>query len=230
MSKQQKKVQSTNDAGLKAVEEKQDPMNWETLLCLGDSITFGARSYLGYPEMCGHILEERLDKQWNVVNHATNGFTTIDLVRSLNTHQVTYKQIFPSLITILIGTNDIKNSTSATDFTIAYRQLLVKAGLFAVNNNVVLIKIPHFTNKVFYPYHFDMNRTVSVFNDIIEDLAQEAGLRTFTLQLDDDDFFDGVHFNAKGSQNAAMQLAGFILKDKGIEDITSLSKNAIPSR
>ena len=67
-------------------------MNWETLLCLGDSITFGARSYFGYPEIAGNILEEKLSKSWNIINHSTNGFTTIDLIRSLNPVLTNYKQ------------------------------------------------------------------------------------------------------------------------------------------
>ncbi len=199
-------------------------MNWETLLCLGDSITFGARSYLGYPEICGSVLEKKLEKKWNVINHATNGFTTIDLVRSLNPELISYKQVFPSLISIMIGTNDIKNKTAISDFEIAYRQLLVKATLFSVNNNIVCLKIPRFTNKVFYPYHYDMNTKVKEFNLLIEKLAAEHGCRHFELNLSDDDFYDGVHFSSKGSTTAGHQLASYILKDKGFENFTDLSE------
>ncbi|NQV02922.1 MAG: hypothetical protein HQ542_09770 [Bacteroidia bacterium] len=53
-------------------------MNWETLISFGDSITIGARSYLGYPEICGDLLENILNKDWHVINHARNGFTTIN--------------------------------------------------------------------------------------------------------------------------------------------------------
>lgn len=41
-------------------------MNWETLLCMGDSITIGSRSYLGYPEYAGHYLSTETNKKWNV--------------------------------------------------------------------------------------------------------------------------------------------------------------------
>ncbi len=198
-------------------------MNWETLLCLGDSITFGARSYFGYPEIAGNILEKKLSKAWNIINHSTNGFTTIDLIRSLNPVSTLYKAEFPSLITIMIGTNDIKNKTSLEDFKIAYAQIILKAKLMSVNNNIILFKIPHFTQKVFYPYHFEMNETVKLFNKAIEELASTNNLRTLQLKLDDDDFFDGVHFNQKGSQTAAKQLANFILKDKGFESTSDMS-------
>lgn len=198
-------------------------MNWETLLCLGDSITFGDRSYFGYPEIAGSILEEKLSKNWNIINHSTNGFTTIDLIRSLNPLTTLYKEEFPSLITIMIGTNDIKNKTSLEDFKIAYSQIILKAKLMSVNNNIILFKIPQFTQKVFYPYHFEMNDTVKLFNKIIEELASANNLRTLQLELNDDDFFDGVHFSPTGSETAAKQLANFILKDKGFESTSDMS-------
>jgi lysophospholipase L1-like esterase len=197
-------------------------MNWETLLCFGDSITFGARSYLGYPEICGNILEKKLSKAWNIINHATNGFTTIDLIRSLDPVLNNYKAEFPSIITIMIGTNDVKNKTSLEDFSIAYSQIIVKARLIAVNNNIVLLKIPRFTKKVFYPYHFNMNETIMKYNEIIERLGKQNDIRTLALDLDDDDFFDGVHFSLKGSLTTGKQLASFILKDKGFEDSADL--------
>ncbi|MFT6981783.1 MAG: lysophospholipase L1-like esterase [Crocinitomicaceae bacterium] len=198
-------------------------MNWETLLSFGDSITFGARSYFGYPEICGSTLEKKLSKSWNIINHSTNGFTTVDLIRSLNPCLQGYKSEHPSIITIMIGTNDIKNKTSLNVFIDAYKQIIVKARLMAVNDNIVLFKIPRFTKEVFYPYNFEMNSQVEAFNTAIEELAVQNGLRTIELELDDDDFFDGVHFSTKGSNSAAQQLANFILKDKGFESSSNLS-------
>jgi lysophospholipase L1-like esterase len=198
-------------------------MNWESLVCLGDSITFGARSYLGYPEICGAILEKRMKKSWHVINHSTCGFTTMNLVRSLNSVMLSYKEMFSSIITIMIGTNDIKDQVPEEDFLTAYDQLIVKARLMSVNNNVLLFRIPRFTNMVFYPYHFGMNSTVELFNRGIEALAVKHGLRTIDLKLEDDHFYDGVHFNDAGSGAAGAQLAAFILKDKGIEDPAGLS-------
>jgi lysophospholipase L1-like esterase len=198
-------------------------MNWETLLCFGDSITFGARSYLGYPEICGNILEKELDKSWHVINHATNGFTTIDLVRSINTELKNYKEAYPSLITVMIGTNDIKQNVPLNDFKIAYKQLVNKLKLLSINNNILLLNIPPLTQKVFYPYNYEMNENISVFNTCIAEIATENKLRLLHLDFTNDDFFDGVHLNHDGVNSAAKQLAKFILKDKGIESTSDLS-------
>jgi lysophospholipase L1-like esterase len=198
-------------------------MNWETLLSFGDSITAGARSYLGYPEICGDILGRHLDKHWHVINHAVNGYTTMDLVKSMNPLLENYKGSFPSLVTVMIGTNDIKNKVSTEEFMVAYRQLVIKLRLLAINDNVLLLKIPRFTQKVFYPYHFSMNEQVSEFNSCIESIAAAHQLRCLEFDFSDDDFFDGVHLNAKGSHAAGIQLARFILNDKGFEGTAALS-------
>ena len=85
-------------------------MNWQTILFLGDSITIGSRSYLGYPEIVGSILSNKLKNSWNVINHATSGFTAIDLARSIDLSMTNYISLKPGLITILVGTNDVKSS------------------------------------------------------------------------------------------------------------------------
>jgi len=197
-------------------------MNWETLLAFGDSITYGARSYIGYPEICGDILGVKLDKKWHVINHATNGFTTMDLIRSINPMLDNYKNSYPSIITVMIGTNDIKTHVSINDFRIAYNQLIIKLRLLSIGNNVLLLKIPRFTQKVFYPYNYSMNEQVNEFNSCIEQLAIENNLRSFDCNLADDDFFDGVHLNSKGCLTVAHQLSSYILKDKGIENSSNL--------
>ncbi len=67
-------------------------MNWETLMCFGDSITIGARSYCGYPEYTGFSLQKELGNYWNVINHAISGHTAIDLNRyiTVNFHNLSY--------------------------------------------------------------------------------------------------------------------------------------------
>ena len=86
---------------------------------------------------------------------------------------------------LIIGIrNDIKNKNSIEDFAIAYKQIIIKAKLMSVNNNIVLFRIPRFTNKVFYPYNFEMNTDVRSFNNVIDALAKENNLRTIDLKSD----------------------------------------------
>jgi len=164
-----------------------------------------------------------IDPFWHVINHATNGFTTLDLIRSINPQLDNYKNSYPSLITVMIGTNDVKTHVTLSDFEIAYNQLIVKLKLLSVNNNIIVFKIPRLTQKVFYPYNYAMNDKIKEFNSCIESLAKMHKLRTFEFDFADDDFFDGVHLNPKGCQTAGMQLSNLILKDKGFESTSNMS-------
>ncbi|HET6245060.1 MAG TPA: SGNH/GDSL hydrolase family protein, partial [Bacteroidia bacterium] len=170
-------------------------MNWETLMCFGDSITIGARSYCGYPEYAGNLLEKKLGNNWNVINLAVCGYTAMDLARYISSNFSNLKQFEPGIISILIGTNDVKKNTLPSDFEIAYRQVILKALLLSCNRNVVLIKLPFFPKNVAYPYNFGMNNKVDSCNEIIDQLAVNYNLRAMEFHLNDADLFDGVHLN-----------------------------------
>jgi lysophospholipase L1-like esterase len=191
-------------------------MNWETLMCFGDSITIGARSYCGYPEYCSDFLEKEIGNKWNVVNHAVSGYTAIDLHRYITNNFQNLSSFNPSIVTVLIGTNDIKCGTSPEDFGIAYNQILIKAKLIAMRRNVLMIKIPHLTPKVMYPYFYSMNDKIAEFNEMLESLAENNNVRLTQFNVSEEDSFDGVHLNDIGSKNTARQLADFILADRGV--------------
>lgn len=193
-------------------------MNWETLMCFGDSITIGARSYCGYPEYAGNYLEHLLKNKWNVINHAVSGYTAIDLARYISSNYSNLRIFEPSIVTVMIGTNDIKTGTSTDDFEIAYNQILIKAKLIAMKRNVVMIKIPYLPPGVMYPYNIGMNENISIFNSLLERIAEKNNLRIMEFRINSEDLFDGVHLNDSGSKNIGKQLAQFILADKGIQE------------
>lgn len=196
---------------------KLSTMNWETLICFGDSITAGARSYLGYPEYAGNLLTGKLNKDWNIINYSANGLTTIGLVRSVNEQLSSLRCYDASMISVLIGTNDLKENITQEEFSIAYSQLVVKLKLICSSNHIVLIKIPRFIAGIMYPYHINMNEKLDQFNSVIEDIARKQKLKLFEFNISSEDFFDGVHLNESGSRKCGSQLAQFILSDKGIE-------------
>lgn len=191
-------------------------MNWETLLCLGDSITIGARSYLGYPEYTGQLLSEATSATWNIVNYATCGFTAIDLHRSLTSDFWAIQAHRPAAATLLIGTNDLKGPTPLSDFAIAYHQLLLKMRLLLGNGApIFLITIPPLLPLVKYPYRVDMNTQVAQYNNLIAEVGATMGCEVLTVTLQSAHFFDGVHLNTVGAKAFAKQLATRILAHKG---------------
>ena len=191
-------------------------MNWETYMAFGDSITIGARTYLGYPELVGDKLGVRLNKQWNVINHSVSGFKAIDLARYIDQHFCSLLKHKSSISTILIGTNDIKEKTTVEDFKIALNQIIIKTKLLTVNKNVIIFNIPQFYKGIMYPYSFEMNESITIFNNVINQLAEKHDLRVLELNHSENDFLDGVHLNKSGIENFSDQISSYILKDKGI--------------
>jgi len=159
-----------------------------------------------------------LGNSWHVINHATCGFTAIDLARSIDTEFTNFQSMTPGIVTIMIGTNDTKGPTSLEDFKIAYEQVIIKAKLIAVGGNVVLMEIPPIYKNALYPY--SVKNEISKYNKAISVLAQKYNCRVLKPDYREKDFFDGVHLNDKGSKHIGKELANFILRDKGFEDIT----------
>lgn len=197
-------------------------------MCFGDSITIGARSYCGYPEYAGNYLEKELGNKWNIINHAISGYTAMDLHRYITNNFANLTAFTPSIVSVMIGTNDIKNNTSCEDFEIAYNQVLIKARLIAMKRNVLMIKIPPLPQKVMYPYNFKMNEKIAVFNEMLSAIAEDHKVRIAEFRISEEELFDGVHLNDLGSKNFGKQLAEYILLDKGIDkEIEILNDNKI---
>lgn len=191
-------------------------MNWETYIAFGDSITIGARTYLGYPELVGEKLSHTLNKQWNVINHSVSGFKAIDLARHIDVHFSDLLEHKSSISSILIGTNDVKERTTVRDFKIALNQIIIKTKLLTVNKNVLLFSIPFFHKGIMYPYSIEMNEAISLFNKAINELAKDHHLRVLDLNHTEEDFLDGVHLNQSGIEHFSDQISEYILKDRGI--------------
>jgi lysophospholipase L1-like esterase len=186
-------------------------LNWETLMCFGDSITIGARTYLGYPERCASTLRHRTDRYWNVVNHATSGFRVIDLARSIDMHSAELSSHGAGICTLMIGTNDAKTPTAGPDLSLAYSQLLLKLRLLMKSPNILLLEIPLLQSGVMLPYRLDMNKTIGEYNERIRALGEEHHLTVQRMTVRPDDLFDGVHLSDLGVERWGDQLAEMIL-------------------
>ncbi|MEL7339597.1 MAG: SGNH/GDSL hydrolase family protein [Bacteroidota bacterium] len=191
-------------------------MNWETYVAYGDSITIGARTYFGYPEWTGDLLAKRLDKRWQVVNHAVSGYTTIDLARHIDAHYARLQTHEASLSTIMIGTNDVKIGTPLADYELALRQVILKVLLLTPGRKLILLHIPPLQQGIMYPYQFAMNETIKIYNQTIVQLSEEYGLSHHALPLDEPHFLDGVHLNRSGVEQAGASIAALVLRERGI--------------
>lgn len=191
-------------------------MNWESLLCMGDSITHGARTYLGYPEMAAGMLRKATGVQWSAWNFAWNGFKAIDLLRAIDERGADLVRFNASLCTVMIGTNDAKTNTAPEHYGLVMEQLLLKAKLVTQNRNLLVLGIPTLAPGMSLPYNAGMNTRIAAYNQILADLAAARSCEFLELRTAPSDFVDGVHLSDAGVSSFAQQLCERILRDRGL--------------
>lgn len=190
-------------------------MNWESMLCMGDSITRGARSYLGYPEIAADLLGRKTRVSWATWNFAWNGYRAIDLLRAVDEHRASIAQFQPSLCTIMVGTNDAKEGVPVADYALVMAQLVTKARLLTQNRHVMLLGVPRLARGMSLPYNAAMNAPIDAYNTALRTLAEEARCAFLELRCEEGDLVDGVHLSNAGTRSFATQLRDRILQDRG---------------
>lgn len=97
-------------------------IHYQNMLCIGDSQTFGARSYGCYPLHLAQMLTQHTPYQWRTINRSVNGYTARNLWFKLNEEIDTIRDTYQSCV--LIGTNDVGNHTPIDLFAEYYRQII----------------------------------------------------------------------------------------------------------
>jgi lysophospholipase L1-like esterase len=105
-------------------------MNYQKIVCWGDSQTFGARSYGCYPLYLANMLNAETRYLWRAINLSTNGHTARDLWFRLASELATLHDVYQACI--LIGTNDVGNGSDLELFEEYYRQILMALQLSGV--------------------------------------------------------------------------------------------------
>jgi lysophospholipase L1-like esterase len=186
-------------------------MNYQNLLCLGDSQTFGARSYGCYPLHLAKILTDATPYEWRTITHSVNHYRARDLWFLVNQHIDSIQDTFQACV--LIGTNDVGEHSPCDLFAEYYRQIL-RALFIRRYKSIVCGEIPPI-----YPdgHVFFTQSTAQIrekLNQAIEQVVQafpQAQLVRFP-SLTRADYVDSVHFNEAGNQKVAQAFAESILQ------------------
>ena len=84
-------------------------MHYQNLLCIGDSQTFGARTYGCYQLYLAQTLTQQTPYQWRTINRSVNGYTARELWFLLNNEIEVISDTYQ--VCVLIGTNDVGHET-----------------------------------------------------------------------------------------------------------------------
>lgn len=177
-------------------------IHYQNMLCIGDSQTFGARSYGCYPLHLAQMLTQHTPYQWRTINRSVNGYTARNLWFKLNEEIDTIRDTYQSCV--LIGTNDVGNHTPIDLFAEYYRQI-IRALLIRGYRAVFCGEIP----QIYADGHiFFAKETIErrkQYNAVVAKVVAEFSKAVWVpmVGLNRDCYVDPVHFNEDGNRRVA---------------------------
>ena len=186
-------------------------MLYGTILCLGDSMTFGARSPIGYPEYLGPMMS-RSNVEWVALNRGISGQTTRQILdRAPAAVQQLNSFSGPKWCVVMAGTNDSKGrGLPLHEWEMLYRQILHWPLRFGIP--LALCTYPSVDHKMMPDFSATSNKWLSEASsrvrNIVDELEQKNTVSLVELEGFPVEYLcDGVHLNKGGYLEMANRVA-----------------------
>jgi lysophospholipase L1-like esterase len=184
-------------------------MIWNEILCLGDSITYGARDTQGrsFVAELGKILTEKTDEFYYCHNCGISGETSSDLLRRAwsNTSSNNNSRI----ATLLIGTNDTQIPITEEVYEDNLRQIISILKVHGMH--IILCTLPELG---FTPLYLKNKEYIGKYNKIIRKFAKDESISICDMSGTEKYYIDGVHYTHDGYKVLANKIANIILQEK----------------
>jgi lysophospholipase L1-like esterase len=182
-------------------------MIWNEILCLGDSITVGARDEYGrsYPAELGKILTEKTGEFYYCHNYSKCGDTSSDLQRKVWNAAKAHKD--SNLALIMIGTNDVQAPTPVEVYEDNLRQIISVVRVHGMTP--IVATLPELGRTPLYLRNLDY---IKKYNFVIQKLSQELGFTICDMFGTEKHYVDGVHYTHEGYKLLASRWASVIDK------------------
>jgi len=184
-----------------------------TIICLGDSLTNGARDelYRGYPVELELLLYERYGQNWNCVNAGVNGEISIDIYK--RAYNVLKAHPEAAEMVLLCGTNDAKVQVSTPPDRFAEHVEAILRCAMRWGKISYLCTIPDLNG--FGAPDFCSFTMIMQYNEEIVRLAAKWGDRLVDLRgMPPEMYADGVHLNNAGYKEVAKRVASVIAEHR----------------
>jgi lysophospholipase L1-like esterase len=182
------------------------PVDYQKIVCWGDSQTLGARTYGCYPLYLAQILNQKTRYVWHAMNFSTNGHTVRDLWLRLHYDLLKVRDVYQACI--LIGTNDLGNDSPPDLFDEYYRQILqaLQISRFRVVYCGEILPIWPDGHAFFSA---ETRSRADAFNIRLREIVQESPIARLVEfpNLTADCFVDPVHLNESGNRIVADSFA-----------------------
>ena len=173
-----------------------------TILCLGDSLTHGARCCYGrsYPIELSDMLWEQFGQRWICAEEGVNGETSVDILRRTLNAVKKYPEAFE--VVLLCGTNDSKDRVNTSPEIYKKNIEGILRILAVYGKEVILCTIPDLKGFGAPDYSKKSIERIEAFNKKLLEIAKEnTGIVKHVVDMrgmDVDCYADGVHMNNKG--------------------------------
>ncbi len=181
-------------------------MIWNEVICIGDSLTYGARDEYGrsYPAELAKILTERTSQYWFCHNYGLNGETSSDVLRRCWNVFKSHPQA--KIVCLLVGTNDTKIPIPVDIFTDNIKYIVAASQVHEMN--IVLGTLPPLE---FCPFYLKNRDYIQLYSEVIRTVSEESSIPVCDLGDIGGYLVDGVHFTHLGYVKMAELWASKIL-------------------
>jgi len=184
-------------------------MIWNEILCLGDSIIYGARDEYGRSPTSelSKMLTEKTGEVYICHNHGISGETSSDLLRRTWNAARSHKEA--NIALIMIGTNDTQRSIPVDIYEDNLRQIINMCKIHGMH--IIIATLP---SLGFTPLYYKNSHLIRDYNIVIENLARKLGLDLCDMAGVEKYYVDGVHFTNAGHKEIAKRWFQKILESQ----------------
>ena len=184
-------------------------MIWNEILCLGDSITYGARDEFGRSPTIelSKIMTEQSGEVYICHNHGISGETSSDLLK--RTWDACKSRKDSNLAFLMIGTNDTQKAIPTDIYEDNLRQIITMCRIHGMH--VIVATLP---SLGFTPLYFKNSFLIDSYNDVIMRLSIEMDFDVCDMSGVEEFYIDGVHFTNEGHKEIARRWALKILRSQ----------------
>lgn len=184
------------------------------ILCVGDSMTNGARSPRGFPHIVGDILSQKFEQNWIGINKGINGQTSCGLINRVFDVMKSYGMAHEVIVTI--GSNDAKDkvATSMDVYAANWRYIVNCAEFFSKKLYIGLV--PDMVGFGAPDYNNSCNKRIREYNAfLVKEYSSKYQIVDFTgMKLDK--YIDGVHCNLSGYHEMAEKFVDVICNERNM--------------
>jgi len=181
-------------------------MIWNEILCIGDSLTDGARDRYrrSYPAELGKILYEKTREFYYCHNYGVCGDTSSDLQRKVWNVSRSHKEAKIALI--MIGTNDTQLGIPEKIYKDNLRQIITAT---MIHGKIPIVStLPELG---FTPLYIKNKNYIQIYNKILYNLSSEMNFELCDMSGTEEHYIDNVHYTHEGYIEIARRFANKIL-------------------